>query len=246
MTSCSTFIDWLVANGKGKNTAYSINSRINRIKEDYLVDSEYNRDGCQDLLDEFTYSADDAKNGLIPKTCIAISGDYVTGLRSLRQALVLYISYMSEKASATKASTRSTTKYMPCMFTGSFNQFIKYIGPTCRNKVQIITRSLKKKVAACECCGKKTVLHAAHLKGFERVEIIKSILDSYYLAATDMYVVNVDEFEQKFMDAHKPYEDMFYFICQDCHKAYDGDDIDVSNEVIAAINSTRKRNKDIN
>ena len=90
-----TFQEWLVNNKKLKeNTAVSINSRINRMKEEYTIEYEYMKDGCAELLSDFTYTAEDAKNGIIPNVRINISGSYLKGLRSLKRALILYVEYL--------------------------------------------------------------------------------------------------------------------------------------------------------
>ena len=79
----------IVNNKKLKeNTAGSINSRINRIKEEYTIEHEYIKDGCAELLSDFTYTAEDAKNGSIPNVRITISGSYLKSLR-FKIALIL-------------------------------------------------------------------------------------------------------------------------------------------------------------
>ena len=35
------------------------------------------------------------------------------------------------------------------------------------------------------------------------------------------YRVNLDEFEEKFKEAHTPIKDHIFFLCADCHNKYD-------------------------
>lgn len=229
-----TFKEWLVLKGKQSNTASSINARINRIKEEYSVEYEYVKDGCAELLEDFTYTAKDAQNGIIPNVRIQIAGSYLKGLHSLKRALVLYIEYLD-----TYTPQITPAQNAKCVFRGTFDDFKSFTGPKWRNKIQAITKSQKLNTVHCECCGKKRTLEAAHRNGFERNDIIKKILDSHYLVAPDYYEVDLYEFEQKFVDAHKPLTDVFFFLCADCHDVYDGRDTAKSNQVAATVLANR-------
>lgn len=233
------FKDWLASSGKTKETVDSICSRINRIREEYSIEYEFDKDYCQSLIDELTYTQEDFNNGLLPKTNICIKGDYVTGLRSLRRALKLYVDYLS-------INNKAPHKYMTttdCIFEGNFSQFNKFIGPAWCKKVQLITKPIRKKVAVCESCRQKKELNAAHVRHLNRLDIIKKILEDNYKIAPDFYRVNLTEFEQKFVDAHKPFNDTFYFLCYDCHKKYDSDDIVESNKILQSVIFNRKTTK---
>ncbi len=229
------FKEWLIQKGKSKNTAGSINSRINRIKEEYSIEYEYAKDGCSELLEDFTYTAEDAKNGIIPNVRINIFGSYLKGLRSLKRALVLYIEYLD-----TYIPAIPVTQNTGCVFRGNFDDFKNFTGPKWRNKIQAITKSPKKQVMYCECCGKKKTLEAAHRNGFERNDLIKGILDNNFMKSPDNYEVDLYEFEQKFIDAHKPLEDVFFFLCADCHDEYDGKDAVKSNLIEKTVLANRK------
>ena len=232
-----TFQEWLVNNKKLKeNTAGSINSRINRIKEEYTIEYEYIKDGCAELLSDFTYTTEDAKNGIIPNVRINISGSYLKGLRSLKRALILYVEYLDTYTPSTPAPTATA-----CAFKGSFDDFKNFTGPKWRNKIQAITKIPKKQVTFCECCGKKKTLEAAHRNGFERNDLIKKILDDNFLISPDNYEVDLYDFEQKFIDAHKPLADVFFFLCADCHDEYDGKDVTKSNLVEKTVLANRKK-----
>ncbi len=232
-----SFQEWLVKNGKVKeNTASSINSRINRIKEEYSIEYEYAKDGCAELLSDFTYTAQDAQNGVIPNVRINISGSYLKGLRSLKRALILYIDYLETYTPKTPVIPSAD-----CVFKGNFDDFKNFTGPKWRNKIQAITKAPKKQVMYCECCGKKKTLEAAHRNGFERNDLIKRILDTYFMVSPDNYEVGLYNFEQKFIDAHKPLEDVFFFLCADCHDEYDGKDAAKSNLVEVTVLANRKK-----
>ena len=54
-------------------------------------------------------------------------------------------------------------------FVGSYDDFIKFIGPRTRNVVNSITRRHKNEINKCEHCGKEDItFEAAHVKGRER------------------------------------------------------------------------------
>lgn len=233
-----SFTDWLLSNGYNKNTADSVNSRVNRLNEEYSIEHEFERDGCADVLSELTYTTEDQDRGLLPKTSIIIDGNYVTGLRSLKKALSLYVDYL--KAIGYIPAVKKSATPGKCIFRGNFSQFNKFIGPCLRNKVPVITRSIKKKVGSCECCGKTFKLQAAHKHGFERLEIIKNLLNSYYKVSEDLFEVDLEDFESKFIATHIPYEKVFYFLCADCHRQYDDmSDPVASNQVAQAVLKSR-------
>ena len=51
-------------------------------------------------------------------------------------------------------------------FVGSYDDFIKFIGPRTRNVVNSITRRHKNEINKCEHCGKEDItFEAAHVKG---------------------------------------------------------------------------------
>jgi hypothetical protein len=235
----NNFKEWLIASGKSLNTVKSISSRINRIKEEYSIEYEYEKDGCATLLDDFNYSQEDVENGILPKVHINIKGDYITGLRSLKRAIVLYTNYLN---TTNRISQNEDNNLKSCIFEGNFSEFNKYTGPMWRNKIQIITRAIKNKVKVCECCLESNELHAAHKHGFERINVIKNILDKYFKISTDYYRVDLADFEQRFIEAHNHIEDIFYFLCQKCHQIYDDGDINQSENIEKTVLSNRKIN----
>ena len=193
----------------------TISSRIANIKtvgQHYDVLKEFLTDECQSLIDDLRYSRSDAE----PKTNIVINGDYYTGLATYRQVVNLFVGFLKEiKYSAPVAVENRVARFM-----GNFDDFKRYIGPKCRNDVNIFCKSERDKhKGICEWCGRKHELQSAHIK--ERPVIIKEILDSNYRIAEDWYDVNIDEFLLKFKNAHFPIEDHIFFLCKECHNKLD-------------------------
>lgn len=109
-------------------------------------------------------------------------------------------------------------------FFGNKEEFKKYFGVYCRNKVHEITNPYRKSCGGiCEYCKKKSELQAAHIRGFERVKLIESILDKSFKKGDNEYLVDLDKFENEFIEAHKPIEQKFHFLCSACHAKYDQD-----------------------
>ena len=54
-------------------------------------------------------------------------------------------------------------------FTGTCDDFDKFVGPRLRNVVQTsISKKYKKEIGRCEHCGKTNELQAAHITGKDR------------------------------------------------------------------------------
>lgn len=108
------------------------------------------------------------------------------------------------------------------MFMGSFQDFLRYVGPFCKNYVNSITRAKRKSHSGiCEYCGKKAILDSAHKDGEDRPIIINKILDANFKKGNNYYEVDIEEFEKMFKDAHLPVEDHIFFLCKECHGEYD-------------------------
>ena len=221
MKDLNNFKEWLIANKKlSKGAISSTCARVNRIAEEYNIEDEYIKDKCAELIDDFTYTAQDARNGLLPNVKISIAGSYVKGLSSLKNALKLYVEFLD----LTFVPVKKKGQRESCFFEGDIDGFNYFIGPKWRNAIQALTKATKKQQIYCECCGAKKTLEAAHRNGFERIDIIKNILKDNYEISPDKYRVDLVEFEEKFKQAHLPLESVFYFLCADCHDIYDGKD----------------------
>ena len=84
------FLKWL--NKKyAASTSRSRLSRVKRIAKYYDILDEYTNDKCTSLMDDLTFTKSDLDAGGEIKTDIIIKGNYITGLTSLRQALIIWI-----------------------------------------------------------------------------------------------------------------------------------------------------------
>ena len=219
---------WLIE--KKQYQSGTISSRMANLKtlsENYDLLKEYADNECLSVLDELSMSRGDSE----PKTTIVINGDYYNGLATYRQALKLFVSFLKDiNYIAPVPSFQSSS-----IFIGSFDDFKKYVGPKCRNEVNIFCKSERvKHNSICEYCGNPGVLESAHI--VERPVMMKEILDKYYKDGNGMYKVNLDEFFQKFREAHLPIEEHIFFLCKNCHNKLDK----TNTLTIAEIKAKRK------
>ena len=207
------FKDWLKTNkNQKKNTISSRASNIKVVGEYYDILKEFSIDECQGILDDLQYTKNDDE----PKTSIIIEGNYYNGLATYRQALRLFVEFLKYiNYTAPVAVNTSFAK-----FVGSFDDFKRYVGPKCRNEVNIFCKSEREKHhGICEYCGQKHVLQSAHIK--ERPVIIKEILDQNYQIGPDFYEVTLEDFFVEFKNAHMPITDHIFFLCKACHDKLD-------------------------
>jgi hypothetical protein len=116
-----------------------------------------------------------------------------------------------------KSETKKTIENP--FFTGTEQEFKRYIGGFLRNLVQQITKKYKKEVGSCEHCGTKDKLESAHKHGRNRTDLIDSILSKFKKG--DLYHVNLLEFENSFRNEHDQIEDTILILCRSCHTKYD-------------------------
>lgn len=207
------FKEWLKTIKKQKNKTISSRvSNIRRIGEYYDVLKEFSIDECQGILDDLQYRKNDDE----PKTSIIIEGNYYNGLATYRQALRLFVEFLKcINYTAPDVVTTSAAKFI-----GSFDEFKRYVGPKCRNEVNIFCKSERKShQGICEYCGQKHTLQSAHIK--ERPVIIKEILDEHYEIGADLYEVDLENFFIQFKNAHMPIPDHIFFLCKGCHDKLD-------------------------
>jgi len=102
-------------------------------------------------------------------------------------------------------------------------EFHKFIGPRIRNKIQSLTKKRKNEINfVCQHCGKSRELESAHKKGKGRKDIIEELLlISKVEGKNDLFKVDLEIFEQKIIESHKPLENYFLFLCSKCHIEYD-------------------------
>jgi len=95
----------------------------------------------------------------------------------------------------------------------TIKEFHKFIGPRIRNMVQLMTKKRKKDIKH---------LEAAHVKGNSRKDLINVILKKYTIDEKNQLVkVDLEKFEREIIEAHKPLDNYFRFLCVKCHKKYD-------------------------
>lgn len=104
-------------------------------------------------------------------------------------------------------------------FTGTKEEFHRYIGPRLRNVVQQITKKRKTENSVCEHCSAEDELEAAHVKGKERKDIIDRILKESTTGG--IYTVELGTFEDRFKEEHQPLEKSILLLCGACHRKYD-------------------------
>ena len=212
------FKNWLEQKGYKKKVVSSRIANASKVNKSYDLDNYYQNERTEELLEFFSYSKKDQQDGLEPIANIKIDGDYYTGFASLKQAIKLYFNFLDETKIVSKQKTRKESP----VFEGDFEDFNRYVGPKLRNIIQVLTMQDKKKInSICEFCKEPAVLQAAHRTGEERPQIIEKILEQYFKVRTGWYRVNLDEFEEKFKEAHTPIKDHIFFLCADCHNKYD-------------------------
>lgn len=104
------FYNWLINERKLRpNTARSRISNCERICR-YCgdIDINYKKDKCQSLLATMEYTVDDERINLPPRHSIPIDGNIRTGTATLKQALLLYMQFLSHDLSLEKSSNSST------------------------------------------------------------------------------------------------------------------------------------------
>lgn len=105
------------------------------------------------------------------------------------------------------------------IFTGTRQEFKRYVGPRLRNFVQVITRKHKAAVGACEHCGCGGELESAHVKGRDRTQIIDLLLAA--ISTESVVTVDLKQFEKNFRLEHYPVEKAILILCRACHTQYD-------------------------
>lgn len=128
-------------------------------------------------------------------------------------------------------------------FIGTKEDFFKYVGVYCRNKVNAITRVERQRLnKTCQYCNKTDVeLESAHIYGKDRKYIIEDVLEKNFRYKDYIYIIDLDKFENLYVAAHEPIEEHFHFLCKECHRKYDNGSI--TDEDIKAHNI--KKYKDL-
>jgi hypothetical protein len=122
-------------------------------------------------------------------------------------------------------------------FQGTRKDFHKYFSSFGRNLVQKMTKSYKNSIGKCQHCEVSNVqLDAAHLIGKERKEIIDLILNNFEVDG--IIKINLQEFENNFIDAHNPINKTIKILCKKCHLDYDNNNLKISENNIHKTSPT--------
>lgn len=105
------------------------------------------------------------------------------------------------------------------VFSGTQKEFRRYIGPRLRNLVNTLTRKHKAQISACQHCDAKENLESAHVHGRDRNEIIELILSQESMDG--VVSVDIQKFEERFVEEHQPLEKSIFILCRECHRKYD-------------------------
>ncbi|MDM1346497.1 hypothetical protein [Myroides marinus] len=118
------------------------------------------------------------------------------------------------------------------LFTGSFKEFEKYVGPTTNKLITKLGKELKREQKSCqnhqiggENCGVWKRLDAAHFssQGRDRKSMIKELLESNFKIEEDIYNVDLDKFIILFEEQHrnKGLSSNLIMLCRQHHARYD-------------------------
>src|SRR5438132_2665689 len=117
-------------------------------------------------------------------------------------------------------------------FRGSPEEFIKFIGPRIRNMIQYKTKSKKKALGGiCQGCNNKDELQAAHIKGKDRLTIIRKVLNKHMVKGA--VSGDLEKIEEEIIKAHSPIACFFHFLCEPCHKKYDKGELSLDLSVLS-------------
>lgn len=250
------FFSWLIQSKEKQDaSAEKIVACVENIDANYDISKEYSRDKCEYLISFFNYSKKDARSGEEPSHNIVIYGDYYSETKLLKNALKLYIAFLSQsdflaknfdqsisneskvltenkfassvfgtttKSTHLSSFATTTSTAHPATFSGSLEDFKKYLNAFLKNEVNRIAKPARKRCKGiCEYCGGKATLQSAHKTGEERPLIIEKILNTHFKKGANYYEVNIEDFAKFFEAAHQPVPDHIFFLCIPCHDAYD-------------------------
>ena len=123
------------------------------------------------------------------------------------------------------------------MFNGTIEEYHKYIGPRIRNRINVYTKEERmKQKGICQLCGNKAELESAHIKGKDRKTLIETVLEKYKKDET--VLIDLGNIEEEIIKEHIPINEVFLFLCPNCHRKYDNENI--NNNTI--INNDKENN----
>ncbi len=107
-------------------------------------------------------------------------------------------------------------------FSGTLEEFHSIIGPRVRNDVATVTKQKKNQLGLiCQHCNNKvSELDAAHKHESSRKDIIESLLEDYETNDEKYIIPHIQKVLDKIKEHHKS-EEVFFFLCKECHRKYD-------------------------
>lgn len=100
-------------------------------------------------------------------------------------------------------------------------EYIRFVGPSIRNRIQRMTYRRKRKLNRCEgACGRTGVeLEAAHPPSQPWNTVLTRVLSRYESGGV-LTIPDLAESAQAILAAHQPIDEYFKFLCHDCHLNY--------------------------
>lgn len=101
------------------------------------------------------------------------------------------------------------------------------LNPYIKNRINSLTRKLKKEQKYCLFCGYEKQLEAAHKTLSSKREIVYKVIDEFLMNTTQT-INDLDDVIEKIIEAHMPLKEHFYFYCKDCHMMMDAEERELS------------------
>ncbi len=137
-------------------------------------------------------------------------------------------------------------------FEGSIQDFHIFIGPKIKNNIATLTKQKKTDLRyICQECFQKHELDAAHRHGTSRKQIIEKVLENYKILENRVKIDDLKRVNEEIINAHKPIDRVFRFLCKKCHSEYDqipkiqSISKNISTENNSKPTSSKIRNSDI-
>ncbi len=107
-------------------------------------------------------------------------------------------------------------------FSGTIDEFHRYLGPFARNVVQYITKKHKTTIGKCQRCGNTERLESAHV-GRNRNQLRDSALQKLgkVIEPGVIFTVDLASFKSEFTKEHQPLAETVEILCTSCHKKLD-------------------------
>ena len=103
-------------------------------------------------------------------------------------------------------------------FEGTFSEFYQWADARTRFWITAKTRKQRRRVGKCPKCGNERALTAAHITPRKRV--VRAALGVEDDEA--QLTLDLDEAWTKIRDAHRPFDKVFRYLCEECHRIEDG------------------------